>query len=206
MLVKAKFHYAVAGSKLVRSWSQTGTKPNSTTLSASNQLRTSSEPDSVMEFGFKRATVHFITWICYTYITTFSYWYHTGMTGQNWVKFIPRKWNSGYATDLYQVSDNYTLTLTLRFLRPSRHKIGVFRRRSFQSVSWLMIIFTEETKPNTAKAIIRPEHENITTKWTRETKGLVTSYDARLKTALNPMQGPHWARQLYTVAKNDDHC
>jgi len=42
----------LAGLKLVRSWSQTGSKPNSITLSGSNQLRISSEPASVMEFGF----------------------------------------------------------------------------------------------------------------------------------------------------------
>jgi len=33
-------------------------KTNSITLSGSNQLRTSSEPDSVMEFGFYRDTSH----------------------------------------------------------------------------------------------------------------------------------------------------
>jgi len=46
----------LAGSKLVRSWSQTGSKPNSITLSDSNHLLTSSEPTSVMEFGFYCAT------------------------------------------------------------------------------------------------------------------------------------------------------
>jgi len=40
-------------SVMVRSWSQTGSKPNSITLSSSNQLLTSSEPVSVMGFGCK---------------------------------------------------------------------------------------------------------------------------------------------------------
>jgi len=51
--VKAKFHYAScfgAGSELVRI--EAGSKPNSITLSGSNQLRTSFEPASVMEVGF----------------------------------------------------------------------------------------------------------------------------------------------------------
>ena len=46
--IKAKFHYAIwfeAGSKLVADLSATSFEP------ASNQLRTSFEPDSVMEFG-----------------------------------------------------------------------------------------------------------------------------------------------------------
>jgi len=51
--VKAKFHYA--------SWFEAGSKPNSITLSGSNRLRTSfqtsSEPASVMEFGFYRNAV-----------------------------------------------------------------------------------------------------------------------------------------------------
>jgi len=42
--VKAKFYYT--------SWFGAGSKPNFITLSDSNQLRTSSEPASVMEFGF----------------------------------------------------------------------------------------------------------------------------------------------------------
>ena len=57
--VKAKFHYA--------SWFGAGSKPNSITLSglnqlwtsfesASNQLQTSFEPDSVMEFGSEPAS------------------------------------------------------------------------------------------------------------------------------------------------------
>jgi len=41
---KAKFHYA--------SWFGAGSKPNSIMLSGSNQLRTSSEPASEMEFDF----------------------------------------------------------------------------------------------------------------------------------------------------------
>ena len=44
--LKAKFHYT--------SWLGAGSKPNSIMLSDSNQLRTSSEPASVMEFGFKQ--------------------------------------------------------------------------------------------------------------------------------------------------------
>ena len=44
---------------LVRSWSQTGSNPNSITLSGSklvaDQLRTSFEPASVMEFGFTQS-------------------------------------------------------------------------------------------------------------------------------------------------------
>jgi len=44
LLLKAKFHYA--------SWFGAGPKPNAITLSGSNQLRTSSDPASVMEFGF----------------------------------------------------------------------------------------------------------------------------------------------------------
>jgi len=41
-----------AGSKQVRSWSQTGSKQVRTCLRpSSNQLRTNFEPDSVMEFG-----------------------------------------------------------------------------------------------------------------------------------------------------------
>jgi len=43
--VKAKFHYA-SWFELVRSWSQTGSKLDG------DQLRTSFEPASVMEFGF----------------------------------------------------------------------------------------------------------------------------------------------------------
>ena len=50
--LKAKFHYASwfeAGSTLVRSWFE----PDSVIWNlASNQLRTSCEPSSVMEFGF----------------------------------------------------------------------------------------------------------------------------------------------------------
>ena len=42
----------LAGSELVQSWFEAGSKPNSITLSGSNQLRTSSEPARVMEFGF----------------------------------------------------------------------------------------------------------------------------------------------------------
>jgi len=49
-MLKAKFYYAIVGSKLVQSWSQRGSKPNSITLlvrslfeagwrPASNQLR-----------------------------------------------------------------------------------------------------------------------------------------------------------------------
>ena len=48
----------LAGSKLVRSRSQTGSKPNSIMLSGTNRLRTSSEPTSVMEFGFYIARQH----------------------------------------------------------------------------------------------------------------------------------------------------
>ena len=47
--LKAKFHYAIwfeAGSRQVRSWSATSFEP------VCDQLRTSFEPDSVMEFGF----------------------------------------------------------------------------------------------------------------------------------------------------------
>jgi len=44
--LKAKFHYA--------SWFGAGSMPNSITLSGSNQLRTSFEPSSVMEFGFNK--------------------------------------------------------------------------------------------------------------------------------------------------------
>jgi len=47
-LLKAKFHYA--------SWFGADSKPNSITLSGSNQLRTSFEPDSVMEFGREPAS------------------------------------------------------------------------------------------------------------------------------------------------------
>jgi len=50
LLVKTKFHYAIAGSKLVRSWSQTGSKL------VGDQLRTCFEPDSVMEFGLEPAS------------------------------------------------------------------------------------------------------------------------------------------------------
>jgi len=50
----------LAGSKPVRSWSQTGSKPKSNTLSGSklvgDRLRTSFEPDSVMEFGREPAS------------------------------------------------------------------------------------------------------------------------------------------------------
>jgi len=57
----------LAGSKLVRSWSQTGSKLSGSKLVADrfeagrtsemvcDQLRTSLEPDSVMEFGFYTA-------------------------------------------------------------------------------------------------------------------------------------------------------
>ena len=38
--------------KLVRSWFEAGSKPNSITLSGLNQLRPSFEPASVMEFAF----------------------------------------------------------------------------------------------------------------------------------------------------------
>jgi len=55
VLFKAKFHYA--------SWSESGSKlvadrfeANSITLSGLNQLRTSSETDSVMEFGGEPAS------------------------------------------------------------------------------------------------------------------------------------------------------
>jgi len=44
----------LSASKLIRSWSQTGSNQFRTCLRlASNLLRTSFEPDSVMEFGFK---------------------------------------------------------------------------------------------------------------------------------------------------------
>jgi len=46
----------LAGSQLVRSWFETGSRPNSITLSGSNQLRTSSEPASVIEFGREPAS------------------------------------------------------------------------------------------------------------------------------------------------------
>jgi len=52
LLLKAKFHYASwleAGRRQVRSWSPTSFEP------VCDQLRTSFEPDSVMEFGFKSA-------------------------------------------------------------------------------------------------------------------------------------------------------
>ena len=39
---------------LVRSWSQTGSKPNSLRYPGRRQVRTSFEPDNVMEFGFKQ--------------------------------------------------------------------------------------------------------------------------------------------------------
>ena len=69
-IVKAKFHYAIwfdAGSKLVvRSWSRTcklvlvrckpDDRPNFSSLQVCDQLRTSFEPDSVMEFGLKLST------------------------------------------------------------------------------------------------------------------------------------------------------
>ena len=51
----AKFHYASrfgAGSKLVRSWFEAGSNQLGFWNLASNLLRTSSEPASVMEFGF----------------------------------------------------------------------------------------------------------------------------------------------------------
>ena len=46
----------LAGSELVRSWFKAGSKPNSITLSDSNQLPTSSERASVMEFGFYKTS------------------------------------------------------------------------------------------------------------------------------------------------------
>jgi len=58
--VKAKFHYASwfgAGSKLVRSWFESGSVMEFGFEPASKQLRTSSELASVMEFGFYRSLV-----------------------------------------------------------------------------------------------------------------------------------------------------
>ena len=55
--ITAKFHYASwfgAGSQLVRSWFETGCRPDSVMVSferACDQLRASFEPASVMEFG-----------------------------------------------------------------------------------------------------------------------------------------------------------
>jgi len=49
--------WSQTGSKLVRSWSQTGSNQLRTCQRpASNLLRTSFEPDSVMEFGFKQVS------------------------------------------------------------------------------------------------------------------------------------------------------
>jgi len=61
---KAKFHYAIADSKLVRSWSPTSFEPDSIMESSlepvCDQLQPSFESASVMEFGFKWAAKTFV--------------------------------------------------------------------------------------------------------------------------------------------------
>ena len=61
--VKAKFHYAIYGSKLVRSWLEAGSKLVADRFEAGSNLSASSfEPvcdqDSVIEFGFEPVCDH----------------------------------------------------------------------------------------------------------------------------------------------------
>ena len=51
--LKAKFHYAIAGSELVRSWFEPDSVMEFGFEPVCDQLRTSFEPASVMEFGFR---------------------------------------------------------------------------------------------------------------------------------------------------------
>jgi len=75
-LVKAKFHYASwfeGGSQLVQSWFEAGCRQVRATSfePVCDQLRTSFEPASVMEFGFKdlkrKVTCHFSLLVFFVY-------------------------------------------------------------------------------------------------------------------------------------------
>ena len=117
----------------------------------------------VLEYKYKYQVLHLCAMDLGVYVKSSSY--RPNMAGDG---------------SLYPVPLLLTEMLSVQFLRPL---IDVLPSQS------LGLATTEETKPNTTKANIHPQHKITQRKHTQKLKsGLVASYDLRPGNAANPIQ------------------